>query len=343
MYNNLQIGYGQSPSLQPQVIAGTTSEGEEEGPSIPNVRLSFITAADQTKFEQLYIHGCAGGKYLTGEGAKEILLKSKLDATTLAQIWFNNYLTFPEFALSMFLTNLKLKGNELPSKIADNISNEIMGVIEQIKAIERFQNNAMIPSMMPFTQRMLPQQNPQQQYSTTGIAMGFTRSGIFNRQVIKCDKAREIFSQAGLPQSDLMQIWNLSDPNNNGKLNQDEFAVAMHLIYRKLNGYDIPSTLPPELIPPSTRELSESVNMIKNMLKSDAYNSSIGLGTYTSGANYAKSRSFTSTPTIGVNDAVVYKHKDEDVGYVSSSRHRIPTVSRSQSSTSYSLSRSSST
>ncbi|CAG8600471.1 2134_t:CDS:2 [Funneliformis mosseae] len=182
MYNNLQIGYGQSPSLQPQVIAGTTSEGEEEGPSIPNVRLAFITAADQTKFEQLYIQGCAGGKYLTGEGAKEILLKSKLDATTLAQIWFNNYLTFPEFALSMFLTNLKLKGNELPSKIADNISNEVMGVIEQIKAIERmsmghtmgqyasgFQNNAMIPSMMPFTQRMLPQQNPQQQYSTTGI------------------------------------------------------------------------------------------------------------------------------------------------------------------------------
>jgi hypothetical protein len=35
------------------------------------------------------------------------------------------------------------------------------------------QNNSMIsgmmPSMMPFTQRMMPQQNPPQQYSTTGI------------------------------------------------------------------------------------------------------------------------------------------------------------------------------
>ncbi|CAI2169930.1 13957_t:CDS:10 [Funneliformis geosporum] len=163
-----------------------------------------------------------------------------------------------------------------------------------------------------------------------------------NNSISIGEKAREIFSQAGLPQNDLMQIWNLSDPNNNGKLNQDEFAVAMHLIYRKLNGYDIPSTLPPELIPPSSRELSESVNMIKNMLKSDVYSSSIGLGTHTSGANYAKSRSFTSIPTIGVNDAVVYKHKDEDVGYVSSSRHRIPTITRSQSATSFSLSRSSS-
>src|SRR5437764_6826666 len=86
-------------------------------------------------------------------------------------------------------------------------------------------------------------------------------------------------------------IRNLSDPNNNGKLNQDEFAVAMHLIYRKLNGYDVPTTLPPELVPPSSRELSESVNMIKNMLNSDVQSQSIGLGTYTSGANYAKSRS----------------------------------------------------
>ncbi|CAI2170860.1 13629_t:CDS:2 [Funneliformis geosporum] len=87
--NNVYFNsYGQSPSLQPQVVAGTASEGEGDGPSIPNVRLAFITAADQTKFEQLYIQGCSGGKYLTGEGAKEILLKSKLDATTLSQIWF---------------------------------------------------------------------------------------------------------------------------------------------------------------------------------------------------------------------------------------------------------------
>ncbi len=35
MYNNLQIGYGQS-SLQPQVVAGTTPGGEGSGPSIPN-------------------------------------------------------------------------------------------------------------------------------------------------------------------------------------------------------------------------------------------------------------------------------------------------------------------
>lgn len=136
----------------------------------------------------------------------------------------------------------------------------------------------------------------------------------------------------------------MSDPNNNGKLNQDEFAVAMHLIYRKLNGYDIPITLPPELVPPSSRELSESVNMIKNMLKSDSiHNSSIGLGTHTSGANYVKSRSFNATPTINRNDATGYKHTDDDNVYVSSSRYRVPSVPRSQNTSPYSsLSKSSS-
>lgn len=50
---------------------------------------------------------------------------------------------------------------------------------------------------------------------------------------------------------------------NRGKLNSDEFAVAMHLIYRKLNGNDLPSHLPPELIPPSQKALSSLSDMAK--------------------------------------------------------------------------------
>ncbi|CAG8839339.1 12899_t:CDS:1, partial [Racocetra persica] len=114
-----------------------------------------------------------------------------------------------------------------------------------------------------------------------------------------------------------------------------EFAVAMHLIYRKLNGYDIPTTLPPELIPPSSRELNESLDLIKNMLTSDV-NAQAMLNSQP-GAQYVKSRSFTSTPTIEYNDAVIYKHKDDDVGYVSAARHRVPSVPRDRSP-SYSLS-----
>ncbi|CAJ0857521.1 2031_t:CDS:2, partial [Entrophospora sp. SA101] len=120
----------------------------------------------------------------------------------------------------------------------------------------------------------------------------------------------------------------LSDPNNNGKLNQDEFAVAMHLIYRKLNGYEIPTTLTAELIPPSTRDLTESVDMLKNYLASDIHNQQLGTG---GGSNnyYLKSRSFTNLPVTSHNDATNYKHKDDDIGYVSSSRYKIPSTSLS--------------
>src|SRR6266571_3817690 len=45
----------------------------------------------------------------------------------------------------------------------------------------------------------------------------------------------------------------LADLNNDGRLTRDGFAVAMHLIMGKLAGKDIPSTLPPSLIPPSMR------------------------------------------------------------------------------------------
>jgi epidermal growth factor receptor substrate 15 len=45
----------------------------------------------------------------------------------------------------------------------------------------------------------------------------------------------------------------LADLNNDGCLTRDGFAVAMHLIMGKLAGKDIPSALPPSLIPPSMR------------------------------------------------------------------------------------------
>jgi epidermal growth factor receptor substrate 15 len=43
----------------------------------------------------------------------------------------------------------------------------------------------------------------------------------------------------------------LADLDNDGHLTRDGFAIAMHLIKRRITGGDIPSTLPPALVPPS--------------------------------------------------------------------------------------------
>jgi epidermal growth factor receptor substrate 15 len=45
----------------------------------------------------------------------------------------------------------------------------------------------------------------------------------------------------------------LADIRKEGKLNKDEFAVALYLINKKLGGIEVPTTLPNSLIPPSLR------------------------------------------------------------------------------------------
>ncbi|XP_074658567.1 intersectin-1-like isoform X3 [Tubulanus polymorphus] len=66
-------------------------------------------------------------------------------------------------------------------------------------------------------------------------------------------EAKNILMQTGLPHQLLAQIWNLSDIDNDGKLTQDEFCVAMHLVDCVRIGQPLPQTLPPDLMPPSYR------------------------------------------------------------------------------------------
>ncbi|TFY78974.1 hypothetical protein EWM64_g5039 [Hericium alpestre] len=137
--------------------------------------------------------------------------------------------------------------------------------------------------------------------------------------------AIEVFGQSGLDRNDLARVWTLADGDNRGKLNMAEFHVAMALIYRKLNGNDIPDELPPELKPPSHKDLDNSVDFVKGLLKNDVRaRSPSALDVPIS---RLKERSFNSTGAPGAGgrqDATVYKHLDaEPPGgyYTPPSRH----------------------
>jgi hypothetical protein len=58
-----------------------------KGTKIPNIRLSFITAQDQAKFEQLFKSAVGDGHTLSGDKSRDLLLRSKLDGNSLSQIW----------------------------------------------------------------------------------------------------------------------------------------------------------------------------------------------------------------------------------------------------------------
>ncbi|KAK2009820.1 hypothetical protein LZ32DRAFT_404404 [Colletotrichum eremochloae] len=450
---------------------------------IPNIRLSFITAQDQSKFETLFKSAVGDGPATTmsGEKARDLLMRSRLDGDSLSHIWTlsdttrSGELHFPEFALAMYLCNLKLTGKALPSSLPDNIKNEVSSVVDIINfsiaedagrttpgsnatgrsstepTIHQPQPQASnsqllqaqmtgfpgqqqqqqqqgfgqpqglqpqqtgfpginvqqtgmnpqptgytgprppmppmptgygnsltpgggpmaaplnaqptgrpgqwglvntpatgLPNIDALQARMMPQQGREQQNFTTQGLQGnavipwaitkdekqrydalFKAWDGLHKGFIGGDVAIEIFGQSGLEKPDLERVWTLADNGNKGRLNLDEFAVAMHLIYRKLNGYPLPNQLPPELVPPSTRNINESIGTIRSMLSQESEfrnKSGAALLPQKTGVSYMKTHSLRGTPgghSSGRKDATVFKNNDEQVGYRSSARRRV--------------------
>ncbi|KAF4335127.1 NLRC3, partial [Fusarium beomiforme] len=448
---------------------------------IPNIRLSFITAQDQAKFETLFKSAVGeAGMTMSGEKARDLLMRSRLDGDSLSHIWTladttrAGQLYFPEFALAMYLCNLKLTGKQLPANLPENIKNEVSSMVDIISfsvaddsapaagssSTPDIRTNTATP---PTIQQPQPQpqasnaqllqaqmtgfpgqqtgfgqqqglQNQQTGYPgmqnnpqatgyngprppmppmppmptgfgqsltpgsvggmaaplnaqptgrpgqwglvnapSTGLpnidalqaqmmpqqgreAGNFTTQGLKGNAVIPWaitkeektrydslfkawdglgkgyiggDQAIEIFGQSGLEKPDLERVWTLADHGNKGRLDLDEFAVAMHLIYRKLNGYPLPNNLPPELVPPSTRNFSQSIGTLKSMLHDESEfrtKSGAALLPQKTGVSYMKNRSFRGAPAgavAGRKDATVFKNDDEQFGYRSSARRRV--------------------
>lgn len=71
-------------------------------------------------------------------------------------------------------------------------------------------------------------------------------------------KVREWMTTTLLPNSVLAHIWRLSDVDGDGMLDNEEFALAVHLIEGKLEGHWLPRELPSHLVPPSKRLSTDS-------------------------------------------------------------------------------------
>ena len=212
-----------------------------------------------------------------------------------------------------------------------------------------------LPNIDALRQQLMPQAGREGGFTTQGLTSNakvpwavtkdekriyddlFAAWDGFGKGFIQGDVAIELMGQSGLGRPDLESIWTLADPNNRGRLDKDEFAVAMHLIYRKLNGYPVPSRLPPELIPPSTKNFNSSIDKIRGALAQDAdirKQSGAFLQPQRTGVSYLKSHSFrggSTSPSTGRKDATVFRNNDEATGYRSSARRRIGAGGRTPS------------
>ncbi|KAM4724399.1 EH domain-containing protein 4 [Anableps anableps] len=66
--------------------------------------------------------------------------------------------------------------------------------------------------------------------------------------------AKKEMMNSRLPNTVLGKIWKLADCDQDGMLDDEEFALAQHLIQIKLEGYELPNELPSHLVPPSHRK-----------------------------------------------------------------------------------------
>lgn len=65
--------------------------------------------------------------------------------------------------------------------------------------------------------------------------------------VLPGNKVKGVLMNSKLPLDTLSTIWELADQDKDGSLDEHEFLVAMHLVYKALENRAIPSSLPKEL------------------------------------------------------------------------------------------------
>lgn len=86
------------------------------------------------------------------------------------------------------------------------------------------------------------------------------------------EKVSPVLKNSRLPDSQLAQIWDLSDIDADGKLDFEEFCITMRLIFDMVNGSisEIPRELPGWLVPLSKAHLIQANNAVATGSNSDA-------------------------------------------------------------------------
>ncbi|ESO08088.1 hypothetical protein HELRODRAFT_190881 [Helobdella robusta] len=88
----------------------------------------------------------------------------------------------------------------------------------------------------------------------------FQKIDRLNRGYLTGLEARAILSKSGLPNKILAQIWNLSDVDDDGCLNEEEFYISMHFTEAAKLGQTLPVSLPSDFIPLSMRRATPPQN-----------------------------------------------------------------------------------
>lgn len=240
-----------------------------------------IKPSERAKYDQLFDSLQPSNGYIPGNKVKDVLMDSKLPLDTLGKIWDladmdkDGMLDRHEFVVAVHLVYKALEKYAIPSVLPPELmppgkrkdstapiskSPAPMSVITTVPPpIPPLPN---VSSMKNMTGLDITKINMQWVISSEDqIAADklFLQADLDMDGYVSGIEIKDVFLQSGLPQTVLAHIWSLCDTCQSGKLNKEQFALAMWLIKQKLRGIEPPATLSPDMVPPSMRKPSESI------------------------------------------------------------------------------------
>ncbi|KAI9023508.1 hypothetical protein CLU79DRAFT_791530 [Phycomyces nitens] len=249
-----------------------------------------ITPAEREKYLSIFQAQNTVGGAMDADTARNILVKSKLPTDILGQIWNladvrkSGSLNATEFVIAMHYVAKLMDGSlttlpaQLPPQVYSSASGAQTPVLRSLSTdiyaspIQSFAPSTPIARQMAAT--MTPPQRARTIDSLGNMAFAptaqsthwdvtaqekaqsdafFDKLDVRHANVLQGKEAVEFFKNSQLPDADLAHIWDMADTQRSGQLTRDEFAIAMHLIHKRLRGDPLPPTLPSTLVPPSPR------------------------------------------------------------------------------------------
>uniref|UniRef100_A0A669E954 Epidermal growth factor receptor substrate 15-like 1 n=1 Tax=Oreochromis niloticus TaxID=8128 RepID=A0A669E954_ORENI len=248
-----------------------------------------IKPDEKGKFEGIFESLLPVNGLLSGDKVRPVLINSKLPLDVLGKIWDlsdvdkDGHLDKEEFTVAMHLVYRTMEKEPLPTSLPTSLippskrKKTGVGLPGAVPVLPALSGLGTGPAPLKETLRSTsPLVNTTPLGSAALFGSGapamnwvvpvadrekykeiFKNTDTDNDGLINGGDVIELFMNCTLSQTMLAQIWGLADTKQTGKLNEEQFALAMHLIQQKVNkGIDPPSTLTPDMIPPSERSAS---------------------------------------------------------------------------------------
>lgn len=280
-----QITPSRLPQLNIVPIASTTVSSTTTTTTISSVDLPVPSNNDIAQFGQLFDRSSSGQSILSGDKAKDIFLKAKLPNQTLGEIWAlcdrnaSGSLDKSEFIMAMHLIQLVKNNNTnmihllsnhqpLPANMWSSISRALHNNVSAASTVSHplSANSTGLSSIISNSNQSPIRRTSTISHLSTGVFNSASNDWVLSPEKKKqfdaifdsLDKQKtgsltsdvlvHFFLSSKLNQETLATIWDLADIHNSASFTKVEFAIAMFLIQKKNNGFELPDVVPNELL-----------------------------------------------------------------------------------------------